>query len=56
MTFESTSDGGTRVLWSGDITSLSGLLKLAPKGLIQATAQKVIADVWLAIRGKVSSE
>ena len=25
------------------------LLKLVPKGLIQATASKIIADVWAAI-------
>ena len=46
-------DGGTRVRWSGAITGFSGLLKLAPKGLIQATATKVIADVWLAVRAKL---
>ena len=46
-------DGGTRVRWTGAITGFSGLLKLAPKGLIQATATKVIADVWLAVRAKL---
>jgi len=46
-------DGGTRVRWTGAITGFSGLLKLAPKGLIQATAIKVIADVWLAVRAKL---
>ena len=53
MNFETTPEGGANVRWSGDITTLSGLLKLAPKGLIQATAQKVIADVWSAIRAKL---
>jgi len=47
------ADGGTVVRWSGAITGFSGLLKLAPKGLIQATATKVIADVWLAVRAKL---
>ena len=47
-------DGGTRVRWTGAITGFSGLLKLAPKGLIQATATKVIADVWLAVRAKLA--
>ena len=46
-------DGGTRVRWTGAITGFTGLLKLAPKGLIQATATKVIADVWLAVRAKL---
>lgn len=48
------ADGtGTKVTWAGDVTAMSGLLKLAPKGLVQATAQKVIADCWAAIRAKV---
>jgi carbon monoxide dehydrogenase subunit G len=48
------TDGGTLVRWSGAITGFSGLLKLAPKGLIQATATKVIADIWLAVRAKLA--
>jgi uncharacterized protein len=47
------ADGGTLVSWTGDIVSMSGLLKLAPKGLVQATAQKVIADCWAALKAKV---
>ena len=54
LTFEPGDDGGTRVRWSGAITSFSGLLKLAPTGLIQATATKVIADVWVAVRAKLT--
>ncbi len=48
------AEGGTLVRWSGAITGFTGLLKLAPKGLIQATATKVIADVWLAVRAKLA--
>jgi uncharacterized protein len=44
---------GTVVSWTGDVVSMSGLLKLAPKGLVQATAQKVIADCWAALKSKV---
>lgn len=44
---------GTAVRWVGEIRELGGLLKLVPKGLIQAAAQKVIADVWQAIREKL---
>lgn len=48
------ADGtGTKVTWTGDITATTGLLKLAPKGLVQGAAQKVIADCWVAIRTKV---
>lgn len=46
------ADGGTAVDWSGDITELTGLLKMVPKGLIQSAAQKVIADVWAAVKAK----
>ena len=44
---------GSAVTWTGEITALTGLLKLVPKGLVQATAQKVIADVWAALHQKV---
>lgn len=46
-------DGGTRLHWSADVTELGGLLKAVPKGLIQAAAQKVIADTWTAVEGKL---
>ncbi len=49
------SEGGTAVKWSGDLTELGGLLKLVPRGLIQAAAQKVIADIWANIRAKMAS-
>lgn len=45
---------GTKVNWKGDIVAVTGLLKLAPKGLMQSTAEKVIADVWAAIRTKLA--
>jgi carbon monoxide dehydrogenase subunit G len=47
------TETGTTVKWTGEITELNGLLKMVPKGLIQATAQKIIADVWTAIRVKL---
>lgn len=53
LTFRPTDDGGTAIDWTGDITELSGLLKMVPKGLIQSAASKVIADVWTAVRGKL---
>lgn len=45
---------GTKVQWTGDIVTLSGLMKLAPKGLVKSTSEKVIADVWAAIRTKLA--
>lgn len=48
------ADGGTAVRWTGDLTEVTGLLKMVPKGLIQATAQKVIDDVWAAVGAKLT--
>lgn len=47
------SDTGTTVHWKGELVELGGLLKMVPRGLIQAAAQKVIADVWQAIHQKL---
>lgn len=43
------ADGGTRVDWTGELIEVTGLLKMVPKGLLQATAAKVIDDVWAAV-------
>lgn len=48
------SDGGTTVTWTGEIVSLTGLLKLVPGSLIQGAAKKVIADVWADIHKKLA--
>ena len=53
LTFTPQGDG-TRVHWEMTITQLTGLLKLVPKGLLQATAQKVIEDVWTQIEKKLA--
>jgi uncharacterized protein len=42
-------DGGTTVHWSVDVKELGGLLKAVPQGLIKASAQKVIGDVWASL-------
>ncbi len=39
-------EGGTRLTWAADVKELGGLLKAVPAGLVQAAAQKVIADAW----------
>jgi carbon monoxide dehydrogenase subunit G len=42
-------NGGTIVHWSVDVKELGGLLKAVPQGLIKASAQKVIGDVWTSL-------
>lgn len=46
-------DEGTHVRWKAEVKTLGGLLKAVPSGLIQGTAQKVIADVWLEIEKRL---
>jgi carbon monoxide dehydrogenase subunit G len=48
------SDSGTRVHWTADITSLGGLLKAVPQGLIRGAADKVIQDVWSSVTARLS--
>jgi carbon monoxide dehydrogenase subunit G len=47
------ADGGTAVPWTGDLVEVTGLLKMVPKGLLQATAQKIIDDTWAAVSSKL---
>jgi carbon monoxide dehydrogenase subunit G len=47
-------DGGTRVHWQVQVKELGGLLKLAPQGLIRASAQKVISDAWTAVEAQLA--
>jgi carbon monoxide dehydrogenase subunit G len=49
------ADGGTVVPWTGELVEVTGLLKMVPRGLLQATAEKVIGDVWAAVGEKLSS-
>ena len=53
LTLKPAAGGGTDVHWTADIVELTGLLKMVPKGLIQSAAQKVIADVWAAVRTRL---
>ncbi len=48
------ADSGTRLHWNASIRELGGLLKMVPRGLIQAAAQKVIADVWASIEAQLA--
>ena len=52
LTLTPADGGGTAVRWSGELIELGGLLKMVPRGLVQAAAQKVIADVWAAVKEK----
>lgn len=36
----------TKVVWFAEVKTLTGLLKLVPKGLITGAAEKVIQDTW----------
>ncbi len=49
------SDEFTKVQWNSEITALTGLLKMVPKGLIQSSAQKVIEETWLNIEKRIDS-
>lgn len=54
LTIRPAGGGGSEVQWSGDLTELGGLLKMVPRGLLQAAAQKVIADAWAALKQKAA--
>lgn len=47
--------GGSHAHWVADITQLGGLLKAIPQGLLKASAQKVIGDVWDQVQAKLAS-
>jgi carbon monoxide dehydrogenase subunit G len=42
----SENGAGSRVHWVAEVTSLGGLLKMVPAGLIRGAAEKVINDAW----------
>jgi carbon monoxide dehydrogenase subunit G len=50
------ADGAAQVHWQLEVTELGGLLKLVPRGLMQATAGKVIDDCWAAVEKKLLEE
>lgn len=51
--FSESGPESTAVHWSADLVEVTGLLKMAPKGLLQGTAEKVIEDMWTAIAAKL---
>jgi carbon monoxide dehydrogenase subunit G len=56
LAFAEAAGGGTAVHWTGDLTEVTGLLKIVPKGLIEGSARKVIEDVWTAVIAKLSPQ
>ncbi len=54
LTFAEGTNGGTAVHWTGDITQVTGLLKMVPTGLLQGSAHKVIEEVWTAVAAKLN--
>jgi uncharacterized protein len=51
----SAAEAGTAVHWSVEVTSLTGLLKLVPQGLIRGAAQSIIDDVWEEVETKLGA-
>lgn len=49
----SANGSGASVRWTAEVKNLTGLLKMVPKGLIKASAQKVILDMWGIIGSKL---
>jgi carbon monoxide dehydrogenase subunit G len=47
---------GTEVQWTVTIKTLGGLLKAVPQGLIKASAQKVITDIWSEVERQLAVE
>jgi carbon monoxide dehydrogenase subunit G len=47
---------GTEVQWTVMIKTLGGLLKAVPQGLIKASAQKVITDIWSSVERQFAAE
>lgn len=51
----SADETGTSVNWKADVKEVTGLLKAVPQGLVKASAQKVIADLWNEVEAKLKS-
>lgn len=51
---QSAPSGGSRLLWSAEVTQLGGLLKAVPKGFIQGAAQKQINDLLTSLETKLA--
>jgi len=48
------TSGGTNLVWNGEVTQISGLLKTISRGLLEGAAKKVISDGWKNIRDELT--
>jgi carbon monoxide dehydrogenase subunit G len=48
--------GGTQIIWTVVIKTLNGLLKAIPQGLIKASAQKVVTDIWSTVEKQMAEK
>lgn len=53
LEFKEAEGGKTAVHWTGDLVSLTGLLKMVPQGLIEGSAKKVIDEIWTELEKKL---
>lgn len=54
LEFRASATGGTDVVWVGELVSVTGLLKVVPKGLLEGAAKKVIEDIWNGVAAKLT--
>ena len=53
--FEGESDG-TRVAWSAEIVSRTGLLKVVPAGVLRSQIEAELADLWRGVRARLDRD
>ena len=53
--FEGESDG-TRVAWSAEIVSRTGLLKVVPAGVLRTQIEAELADLWRGVRARLDRD
>ena len=53
--FEGESDG-TRVAWSAEIVSRTGLLKVVPVGVLQTQIEAELAGLWRGVRERLARD
>jgi hypothetical protein len=48
-------ENATSLVWSSEVAETTGLLKAVSPGLLEATARRVMADVWQSLRDELES-
>lgn len=54
LELEPVPGGGTRLVWSAEVTKLGGLLRSVSKGLIQGAARTLVEHTWSKLRAELS--